>query len=189
MKLLMKMETRVKIFMRLLIGSGRHSTTSSTTSKPLIFQRMGASFVHLGDDGLPCAPLYNYLKAFPEDLKAQFYETYGGENDFAKTTASPVLGSLNSGMILYLLKYRKPEIFRKIRQSLHLPQYVSSLFTSAYCSDLTSIGCHTNLWDFQANSYHRWVLEEGIESKLAPVRHAGPQPLKLRLFTKYCTQV
>ncbi|MEI9921513.1 MAG: FGGY-family carbohydrate kinase [Bacteroidota bacterium] len=136
------------------------------------FSTYGASFVHLGNDGLPCAPLYNYLKPFPGDLKARFYNTYGGENELARATASPVLGNLNSGMILYLLKYKKQAIFGKIRQSLHLPQYVSSLFTSAYCSDLTSIGCHTNLWDFGTNNYHQWVVTERIESKLAPIRHA-----------------
>ena len=136
------------------------------------FSTYGASFVHLGNDGFPCAPLYNYLKPFPEDLKARFYNTYGGENEFAKTTASPVLGSLNSGMILYLLKHRKPGVYKRIRQSLHLPQYVSSLFTSAYCSDLTSIGCHTNLWNFEASDYHPWVAEEGVDAKLAPIRHS-----------------
>ncbi len=136
------------------------------------FSTYGASFVHLGNDGLPAAPLYNYLKPFPDDLKARFYDKYGGQKTFAKTTASPVLGNLNSGMILYLLRHRKPEVFRRIRQSLHLPQYVSSLFTSAYCSDLTSIGCHTNLWDFTANRYHEWVVNEGIEPKLAPIRHS-----------------
>lgn len=136
------------------------------------FSTYGASFVHLGNDGIATCPLYNYLKPFPDDLKSRFYDTYGGEIAFAKTTASPVLGNLNSGMILYLLKHRKPEIFRSIRQSLHLPQYVSSLFTSAYCSDLTSIGCHTNLWDFEAKDYHPWVAKEGVEAKLAPIRHS-----------------
>ena len=148
------------------------NSRSEFNIRAINFSTYGASFVHLGNDGLPAAPLYNYLKPFPDDLKAGFYDTYGGETTFTKTTASPVLGSLNSGMILYLLKHRKPGIFRNIRQSLHLPQYVSSLFTSAYCSDLTSIGCHTNLWDFQANRYHPWVAKEGIESKLAPVRHS-----------------
>ena len=136
------------------------------------FSTYGASFVHLGNDGLPAAPLYNYLKPFPDDLKTRFYAEYGGEETFAKTTASPVLGNLNSGMVLYLLKHRKPDIFRRIRVSLHLPQYVSSLFTSAYCSDLTSVGCHTNLWDFAANVYHPWVVKEGVEPKLAPIRHS-----------------
>jgi sugar (pentulose or hexulose) kinase len=133
------------------------------------FSAYGASLVHVGENGEVVAPLYNYLKPYPEDLKLEFYRANGGEIAFAQATASPVLGSLNSGMMLYLLKHRKPNIFERIKFSIHLPQYVSSLFTSEYCSDLTSIGCHTNLWDFTARRYHPWVESEGIGRKLPPI--------------------
>jgi sugar (pentulose or hexulose) kinase len=137
--------------------------------KAINFCSYGASFVYLNDDGKACAPLYNYLKEYPENLKKQFYDTYGGEEEFSFRTASPVLGSLNSGMQLYRIKYEKPELFKKIKYALHLPQYLSYLITSAVYSDITSIGCHTNLWDFQKNEYHCWVQKEGILEKLAPI--------------------
>ena len=137
--------------------------------KAINFSAYGASFVNIDEDGNPVTPLYNYLKAFPEELKKQFYSTYGGEEAFSLRTASPVLGSLNSGMQLYRLKYEKPEVFEQIKYSLHLPQYLSYLVSYKPCSDITSIGCHTNLWDFQKNDYHQWVYAEGIDKKLAPV--------------------
>ena len=43
-------------------------------------------------------------------IKKQFYDTYGGEEEFSFRTASPVLGSLNSGMQLYRIKYEKPDV-------------------------------------------------------------------------------
>ena len=52
--------------------------------KAINFSTYGASFVHLDKDGRPVTPLYNYLKIFPEDLKKQFYDTYGGEEKFFK---------------------------------------------------------------------------------------------------------
>lgn len=137
--------------------------------KAINFCSYGASFVYLNDEGKACAPLYNYLKEYPENLKKQFYDTYGGEEEFSFRTASPVLRSLNSGMQLYRIKYEKPELFKKIKYALHLPQYLSYLITSAVYSDITSIGCHTNLWDFQKNEYHCWVQKEGILEKLAPI--------------------
>ena len=137
--------------------------------KAINFCSYGASFVYLNDEGKACAPLYNYLKEYPENLKKQFYDTYGGEEEFSFRTASPVLGSLNSGMQLYRIKYEKPDLFKKIMYALHLPQYLSYLITSAVYSDITSIGCHTNLWDFQKNEYHCWVQKEGILEKLAPI--------------------
>ena len=93
--------------------------------KALNFTTYGASFVYIDEDGNPVAPLYNYLKPYPEELKKKFYDTYGGEENFSKITASPVLGSLNSGMQLYRIKHEKPELFKKIKHALHLPQYLS----------------------------------------------------------------
>lgn len=137
--------------------------------KSINFATYGASFVYIDENGNPLAPLYNYLKEYPENLKEQFYNTYGGMAAFSNRTASPVLGSLNSGMQLYRIKYEKPELFKQIRYALHLPQYLSYLISGEAYSDLTSIGCHTNLWDFTKNDYHDWVRKEGIIDKLAPI--------------------
>jgi sugar (pentulose or hexulose) kinase len=133
------------------------------------FSAYGASFVNIDEDGTPVTPLYNYLKPYPEELKASFYDKYGGQEEFSLRSASPVLGSLNSGMQLYRLKYKKPEIYEQIKHSLHLPQYLSYLITCKPCSDITSIGCHTNLWDFKKSDYHEWVYAEGLDKKLAPI--------------------
>jgi len=133
------------------------------------FSAYGASFVHIGQDGQPVAPLYNYLKTYPEDLKKKFYDNYGGEVTFSMLTASPVLGSLNSGMQLYRIRELQPELFGRIKYSLHLPQWLSYLLTGRAYSDITSIGCHTNLWNFSQANYHEWVYREGIIEKLAPI--------------------
>ena len=130
----------------------------------------GASLVHV-DAGLnPIAPLYNYLKPYPINLQEKLYSDYGGEEAFSLETSSPALGSLNSGLQLYRLKMKHPALFEKIKYSLHLPQYISSIFSRDVCSELTSIGCHTALWDFNRKGYHKWVTEKEIISKLAPVQ-------------------
>ncbi|MFD2162100.1 FGGY-family carbohydrate kinase [Paradesertivirga mongoliensis] len=151
--------------------------------KAINFSAYGASFVHLDENGNPIGHLYNYLKAFPEDLKDKFYSQYGGELKVSTETASPVLGNLNSGMQLYRLKYKQPEVFNKIKYSLHLPQYLSFLITGKYFSDITSVGCHTNLWDFTRNDYHQWVKDEAIAEKLAPL-HPSDSAVEARIENK-----
>ena len=150
----------------------RFSSISSNKNYNLLgvnFSTYGASFAYVDKHGKAIAPLYNYLKPFPEKLKQQFYQTYGGESLIAKETASPILGSLNSGMQLYRLKYEKPEFFERIAFAFHLPQYLSYVIANYPASEITSIGCHTNLWDFQKNNYHAWVLSENIDQKFAPI--------------------
>lgn len=139
------------------------------TIKAVNFSAYGASFVYADENLLPVLPLYNYLKPYPEPLKEKFYESYGGEADFSKIASSPVLGSLNSGMQLYRLKNENPNMFSKIKYALHLPQYLSSILTKKAYSEITSIGCHTNLWDFTKQGYHDWVRNEGIAEKLPPM--------------------
>ncbi|WP_373523788.1 FGGY-family carbohydrate kinase [Aquiflexum sp.] len=135
----------------------------------LNFTTYGASFVHIDHLGNPVAPLYNYLKAYPEKILIQFYSKYGPEEKFSRETSSPALAMLNSGLQLYWLKYAKPDIFKKIHRSLHLPQYLSYLFTGKAVSEYTSIGCHTGLWDFGKGTYHDWVNKEGIDQILPEV--------------------
>jgi sugar (pentulose or hexulose) kinase len=137
--------------------------------KGINFSAYGASFVYLDDDQNIIPPLYNYLKPYSPDLQKKFYRDHGGETLISRQTASPVLGNLNSGMQLYRLKYEKPDTFKKIKWALHLPQYLSYLLSSAIKSDITSIGSHTNLWDFQHNKYHQWVSQEDIAGKLPEV--------------------
>ncbi len=141
-------------------------TLDSIEIKAMNVSAYGASFVHLNANFELATPLYNYLKFYPPSLQEKFYETYGGQARLSQETASPALGSLNSGLQLYRLKYESPNLFRTIFCSLHLPQYFSYLISSKTYSEITSIGCHTHLWDFGKNRYHDWVIKEGLDEKL-----------------------
>jgi sugar (pentulose or hexulose) kinase len=132
------------------------------------FSSFGASFVHINELGKPILPLYSYLKPLSPQLKTKFFSDYGGEEKISRETASPVLDSLNSGLQLYRLKYEK-SLTQKPGYSLHLPQYLSYLITRKVYSDITSIGCHTMLWNFEKHDYHEWVMREGIIKRLAPI--------------------
>jgi sugar (pentulose or hexulose) kinase len=137
------------------------------------FSGYGASFVLLEAKGKVIAPLYNYLKPFPQDLQEQFYARYGGQGRLCRETASPALGSLNSGLQLYRLKYQRPDLFAHTKVALHLPNYLSYILSGNCVSEITSVGCHTHLWDFDRHGYHIWVQQEGILEKLAPLQSCG----------------
>ncbi len=153
-----------------MLGTFKEALNSAEFEiKKLNFSGHGASFVHTDENGEPVTPLYDYLKPYPEELLERFYAENGGKMEFCKTTSSPPLAMLNSGLQIYFLKYAKPEFFGKVKHCLHLPQYLSLIFTGQLVSDFTSIGCHTGLWDFERMDYHDWVKREGIESLLPPI--------------------
>ncbi len=137
--------------------------------RALNFTTYGASLVHLGENGKPVAPLYNYLKQLPDELEDKFQESHGSMEKVALQTASPWLGMLNAGLQLFFLKYYKPQLYEKAKWSLFFPQYLSYLFTDVQVSDYTSLGCHTMLWDYKKKDYHDWVYLEGLHHNLPPV--------------------
>ena len=128
----------------------------------LNFSAYGASFVYVNGAGDPVAPLYNYLKPVSSPFP---YTDFGGENEFARKTASPILGNLNSGLQVYESTFRP--FWSEVFKALHFPNYLASLFTGRLVSEITSIGCHTALWDFDVGQYHPWISQ--IEDKLAPI--------------------
>lgn len=133
------------------------------------FSSYGASLVHLDEHGKPLTPLYNYLKPVPEDILEEFYSAHGSRESLERSTGSPITGDLlNSGLQLYWLKKANRQLFSKIKWSLHLPQYLSYKFSGEVCSEYTSIGCHTLLWDYRKDDYHDWVYYESIDKILPP---------------------
>ncbi|MFL0205817.1 carbohydrate kinase [Aquirufa sp. 2-AUSEE-184A6] len=136
----------------------------------LNFSAYGASIVYVDRMGEPLAPLYNYLKPVSKSFP---YTEYGGEDEFARKTASPILGNLNSGLQVYESTFRSfwPEVFKAV----HFPNYLASLFTGRLVSEITSIGCHTALWDFDLGQYHPWVAT--IQDQLAPISTEAYVPI------------
>lgn len=136
----------------------------------LNFSAYGASFVYVDRAGEPVAPLYNYLRPVTKPFP---YAEYGGEEEFARKTASPILGNLNSGLQVYESTFRPfwPEVFKAV----HFPNYLASLFTGRLVSEITSIGCHTALWDFDLSQYHPWV--SSIQDQLAPISTEAYLPI------------
>ncbi len=130
----------------------------------------GATLVHLDENNKVVTPLYNYLKPCPDDVMEAFYSKYGGREQLSLQTASPPMGLLNSGLQLYWLKQKKPEKYKKIACTLHFPQYLSHLFSGCLCSELTSIGCHTAMWNFQKGTYHHWIHKEGMKELLPGIQ-------------------
>lgn len=138
------------------------------------FSGHGASMVHLGEQGKPVTPLYDYMKPLDEKIADGYYGLFGGRAAFSQETGSPALNMLNSSTQLYWLQHAHPEKFSLIRKSLHLPQYGNYLFSRKAHADISSIGCHTGLWDFQKQDYHHW-LEQQDYRRLLP----DAEPVKM----------
>lgn len=128
----------------------------------------GAAAVLLDDRGGLAAPMLDYEHPGPDDLAAA-YDTL--RPDFA-TTGSPRLpAGLNLGAQLHWLM-EQPGVAGRVAQVITFPQYWGWRLTGVAASDMTSLGCHTDLWDPWQGRFSNLVAALGLEGRIAPARRA-----------------
>tara|TARA_B100000902_G_scaffold95886_1_gene98607 strand:+ start:2735 stop:4102 length:1368 start_codon:yes stop_codon:yes gene_type:complete len=86
---------------------------------------------------------------------------------------TPLLeGGLNTGVQLFYLYKKFPNILKKTKYILSYPQYISWKLSKTYASEITYIGCHSFLWDFKKNHYSQLVNKLSVEKKFPALKKA-----------------
>ncbi|MBQ0823344.1 FGGY-family carbohydrate kinase [Microvirga sp. HBU67558] len=126
----------------------------------------GASGALLGKDAL-VMPVLDYEFRYPPEIDA----TYDAIRPPFSETFSPRLpGGLNLGAQLHYQKTAFPQAFETTRTIVTYPQYWAWRLTGIAATEVTSLGCHTDLWRPQQGSFSSLVERLGIADKLAPVQ-------------------
>lgn len=130
----------------------------------------GASAVLLDAEGALAAPVLDYEFDGPDSLAAD-YDAFRPHFD---ETGSPRLPTgLNLGAQLFWQFRQFPEIREATRTIVTYPQYWAYRLTGIAVNELTSLGCHTDLWALWQNDFSSLVKSEGWEELMAPVAKAG----------------
>ena len=129
----------------------------------------GAAAAIVGDGHLRCPPL-DYEQAIPAAIRAD----YNRQRDAFSATGSPALpAGLNLGLQLYWLQHLHPRLLDGDAIIMPWAQYWSWLLCGVAASEITSLGCHTDLWQPLANAPSRLAVAHGWAQRLAPLRRAG----------------
>lgn len=127
----------------------------------------GAAAALIDEDGTLSLPVLDYEFEGP----AQLSEEYDSLRPKFLETFTPRLPTgLNLGAQLFWQSRRFPQQFAASRWIVTYPQYWSFRFTGVAAAEPTSLGCHSDLWDFQTSGYSSLVTDEGWIEKMPPVR-------------------
>jgi sugar (pentulose or hexulose) kinase len=126
----------------------------------------GASGALLSAEGL-ALPIPDYEFRYPADVEAAYDEI---RPPFSETFSPRLPGGLNLGAQLHYQKAVFPEAFANAQAIVTYPQYWGWRLTGIAATEVTSLGCHTDLWRPKQGSFSSLVETLGIAGKLAPVR-------------------
>lgn len=129
----------------------------------------GASGVLLDKDGGLAMPVLDYEHDYRPEIRA----AYACIKPLFEETFSPTLSlGLNVGAQLHYLKTEFPDNFADVHAILTYPQYWAYRLTGIASVEVTSLGCHTDLWCPKNGTYSSLVESLDLAGKFPPLRSA-----------------
>jgi sugar (pentulose or hexulose) kinase len=127
----------------------------------------GACAALLASDGTLAAPILDYEHEYSADIQKE-YEAL--KPPFADTGSPTLAGGLNIGAQLHRQFAQNPTLRDRTAHIVTYPQYWGHRLTGVAATDVTSIGCHTDLWLPRKGAFSDLPSKLGISKKIAPVR-------------------
>jgi sugar (pentulose or hexulose) kinase len=121
-------------------------------------------------DGVLACPPRDYEHPIPADIRA----AYDAQRDSFAETGSPALpAGLNLGAQLHHLETQRPGLLGDDAMILLWPQYWAWRLSGVAACEVTSLGCHSDLWRPGEGRPSELARRRGWAAKLPPLRAAG----------------
>jgi len=129
----------------------------------------GAAAALVRGDALAC-PVPDYEDPIDPAIRA----AYDAQRDAFHATGSPALpGGLNLGAQLYRLERDRPGIWEHGTSIIPWPQFWAWKLCGVAAAEVSSLGCHTDLWLPTEGRPSSIACRRGWADRLAPMRPAG----------------
>ncbi|MDX1742454.1 MAG: FGGY-family carbohydrate kinase [Ruegeria sp.] len=130
----------------------------------------GACVALLAADGSLVAPILDYEFTGP-DMLADAYDAI--RPPFSETGSPRLAMGLNVGAQLFWQFQVDPELKTRTKTIVTYPQYWGHRLTGVAATDVTSLGCHTDLWNPHTGQFSSLVADLDVADKLAAPRRPG----------------
>lgn len=128
----------------------------------------GAAAALMEDDGL-ALPVMDY-EAVPPDEICRAYDRIAP--DFAETLSPRLPAGLNLGRQIFWQETAFPGEFRRARAILPYPQYWAWRLCGVAASEVSALGCHTDLWNPREGRFSSLAASRGWAGLFAPLQEA-----------------
>jgi sugar (pentulose or hexulose) kinase len=140
----------------------------------------GASAVLLDAAGNLAMPALDYEHHYPDVISGAYDRL---RPSFDETFSPRLSGGLNLGAQFHYQKSTFPELFANVTAIVTYPQYWAWRLSGVAANEVTSLGCHTDLWNPRTGDYSALVDTLDLRDLMAPLRSAfealGPVLLEI----------
>ena len=130
----------------------------------------GAAGALIARDGSLATPILDYEHTGPDELASEYDAI---RPPFSETGSPRLSMGLNLGAQLYWQFRTEPSLSDRVARVVTYPQFWGHRLTGVLATDVTSLGCHTDLWNPHQGQFSSLPETLGIAGKIAPPRKPG----------------
>jgi sugar (pentulose or hexulose) kinase len=149
------------------LKQGLTSLARSTHVTDIVVVAHGAACVLLDAEGGLALPILDYEAPIADPD----YDRIA--SPFSETFTPPMANGLVVGKQIHWQATAFPDAFRRVAHIVTYPQYWSFRLSGVLSSEVTSLACHTGLWQPAAGAYSGFVHRMGWEALFPPLRKAS----------------
>ena len=127
----------------------------------------GGAGALIAKDGTLAAPILDYEHTGPDEIAADYDAI---RPPFAETGAPRLPAGLNLGAQLHWQFRTDLGLRERVHRIVTYPQFWAHRLTGVHATDVTSLGCHTDLWNPYEGRFSTLPERLGIAEKIAPPR-------------------
>ena len=125
---------------------GRHDLAG------LMVSTHGCSCALLAEDKTLAAPIFDYEHEIPAEANAAFARL---APPFSETYSPDLPGGLNMARAIFFQEWADPTLANRVRHILTYPQYWSWRLSGALASEVSFLGCHSQMWNSARRAVQR----------------------------------
>lgn len=130
----------------------------------------GATVALVDGEGRLVMPVISYNHEVDPRVKEEFYREFGTPEELYLRTGTPPLGQLlNVGVQLFWVSREYPDEYKRVKNVLFLPQYLAYTLTDRPSLEVTSLGCHTYLYDLVRMDWSNVAEGLGVPARAPPM--------------------
>ena len=130
----------------------------------------GATAALLNSQGNLALPILDYEFTGPDELTEDYTAL---RPPFAETGSPRLPVGLNLGAQLFWQQKKFPQEFSQVAHVVMYPQYWAYRLSGVLATEVTSLGCHTDLWSPRTAAYSSLVTNSGWRKLMPPLRKAA----------------
>ncbi|WP_176084415.1 FGGY-family carbohydrate kinase [Martelella sp. HB161492] len=130
----------------------------------------GATVALVDGEGGLALPVLDYEHDGPDEMKARYDAI---RPPFSVTGSPRLVAGLNIGAQLFWQRTSFPTAFARTEHVITYPQYWGFRLTGVVASEVTSWGCHSDLWAPQLGTFSPLVAALGLTGRMAPLKAAA----------------